>query len=126
MAHDDTRASATFTTEALAPVGALHLVLERFRLRVLDGHDRGRVLVSSGARTLVGTDAKTDLTLTDPTVSRFHCELVVANGVVTVRDLDSKNGTVVSGVAVREARLDPEATLRLGNTQLRFEPVAEA
>src|SRR5258706_12851205 len=101
--HDS---SPTFTTEALAPVGALHLVLERFRLRVMDGHDRGRVLVSSGARTIIGTDPKTDLTLTDPTVSRFHCEIVVGDGSVVVRDLDSKNRTVVNGVTVKEARLD--------------------
>jgi transcriptional regulator of acetoin/glycerol metabolism len=64
--------------------------------------------------------------LTDGTVSRFHCELTIEHGRATVRDLGSKNGTVVDGVAVLAAYLRPGATLSLGRTNLRFEVSDEA
>jgi DNA-binding NtrC family response regulator len=37
-----------------------------------------------------------------------------------VRDLESTNGTLLDGVLVREAELSPGATLRVGNTELKF------
>ena len=62
------------------------------------------------------------LRLTDPTVSRFHCEVVAEAGGLRVLDLESRNGTVLDGVVVRDARVDwedarrgaPALELRLG------------
>ena len=53
------------------------------------------------------------LALKDPTVSRYHCELLAGADHVTLRDLDSKNGTTVDDVSVGTARLEPGAKIEI-------------
>jgi two-component system, NtrC family, response regulator GlrR len=69
---------------------------------------------------VVGSHPSADLVLRDPSVSRFHCEITGGDR-PSVRDLGSRNGTVVNGVAVAQAPLAEGAVLTLGGTQLRFE-----
>lgn len=49
---------------------------------------------------LIGRDAACQLRPASPFVSRKHAELTIADGVVTLRDLDSSNGTYVNGAAI--------------------------
>jgi DNA-binding NtrC family response regulator len=109
-----------FTTEALEPAG-FHTLVRQFRLTVVEGVDAGTVFVSSRERTVVGTHPSIDLVLRDTTLSRFHCEIVVEEGRATVRDLASRNGTLVDGTSVLAAHLSHGAVLTLGRTRLRFE-----
>lgn len=94
---------------------------QSFRLRVVGGPERGRVVEASSDRLLIGTHRSNDLVLRDRTVSRFHCELKVSAGWLTVVDLGSSNGTIVDGVNVTGARLAHGARLKLGRTELRVE-----
>lgn len=48
-------------------------------------------------------------------MSREHAQLAVSRARVTVRDLDSRNGTFVDGERVRFATLHVGETLRLGS-----------
>src|SRR5512143_3559057 len=95
--------------------------ITQFRLRVVTGPDAGLSLESRGERTVIGSHESADLALTDPTVSRFHCELIVHAGGVDVNDLGSRNGTLVNGVSVVAAHLAPDCALTLGRTHLHFE-----
>ncbi len=93
-------------------------VVRTYRLVVSDGPDQGKEHVLELGTTLVGSHPSTDFVLTDPRVSRRHCELrVVADG-VQVRDLGSKNGIFVGRVKVEQAVLLPGAKLRLGDTKI--------
>src|SRR5262249_44371386 len=89
----------------------------QFRL-VVDGAERA--FVSSSGRAVIGTHAGCDVVVDDRTVSRFHCEITVRDGRARVRDLDSKNGTLVDGVAVLESFLHDGARLTVGHTTLQF------
>jgi ABC-type multidrug transport system ATPase subunit len=62
----------------------------------------------------VGRAPDADLRLTEPTVSRQHAVLEVREGRLYVRDLDSRYGTFVNGVQVRERPLSPNDLLRFG------------
>jgi DNA-binding NtrC family response regulator len=95
--------------------------LVRFRLVVLSGPDAGREFLSSSGKTVIGTHDSADLVLTDPTVSRFHAAIFLLPGRPRVRDLESKNGTIVDGTPVVEAHLRDGAILQLCDTKLRFE-----
>ncbi|MGE0869215.1 MAG: sigma 54-interacting transcriptional regulator [Kofleriaceae bacterium] len=106
------------TTAAVIRGG--HMAVRRFVLRVIAGPDTGMKYVSSGRPVVIGTHESADLALTDPTVSRFHCELSVGEGSVTIRDLGSKNATRVSGLDITEARLDGTTTIVLGHTEVEF------
>jgi FHA domain len=56
-----------------------------------------------------------------PTVSATHCEIVLADDGVVVRDCDSANGTYVDAQLVKEATLSAGQTLRLGEIELLVE-----
>jgi DNA-binding NtrC family response regulator len=101
--------------------GTRHALVRRFRLAVLSGPDAGLEWSSSGDRLGAGTHASNDLVLHDRTVSRFHCAITIEAGRALVRDLGSRNGTVVDGVQVLHAALHDGAVLTLGHSRLRFD-----
>ncbi len=68
-----------------------------------------------------GTDAGCELVLEDSAVSRRHAEFVVTTRGVLVRDLDSKNGTSIGGVAIREAYLPSSTFARIGGVNVRLQ-----
>ncbi|HSD90753.1 MAG TPA: sigma 54-interacting transcriptional regulator, partial [Kofleriaceae bacterium] len=96
-------------------------VIAQFRLRVIVGPDVGASFETRGERTVLGSHESADLVLTDPTVSRFHCELVVEEGRVLVRDLGSRNGTLIDGVTVLAGYLTPGCVITVGRTQIHVE-----
>jgi hypothetical protein len=69
----------------------------------------------------IGRSEDTDFPILHPTVSSLHCELVLMNEGVILRDLESTNGTFVDGRAVREARLSAGQTVQLGDVELLVE-----
>lgn len=82
--------------------------------------DERRIEIGSLAIS-IGADAAASVCVKDPHVSRRHAEVVSKNGTVTLRDLDSRNGTFVDGIAVKEVILHNAATIRIGATTIRFE-----
>jgi DNA-binding NtrC family response regulator len=68
----------------------------------------------------VGSAPDNDLVLDGPTVSRTHARLEFDGSGYLLRDLESKNGTSVQGIRVREAYLPPRATLRFGAAEVAF------
>jgi DNA-binding NtrC family response regulator len=95
--------------------------VRRFRLCVVEGPGAGAVGEPAGDRCAVGAHELNDLVISDPTVSRFHCEVRIEPEGARVIDLKSKNGTFVDGVQVRDALLTAGSVLRLGRAALRFE-----
>ena len=69
----------------------------------------------------VGRNPANDHCLLDPTVSSHHCEIVVLNDEVFVRDLESTNGTFVDGKPIRETPLRPGQTLHIGAVEMTLE-----
>ncbi len=67
---------------------------------------------------VVGTSPECDLVVADPRVSRHHCEVALTAEGIVLRDLGSKNGTLVGKLAVREALLPPDVTVTLGGSEL--------
>jgi hypothetical protein len=51
----------------------------------------------------------------------MHCELTLTDDAWELRDLNSVNGTWVNGASVRQGRIEPGSTLKVGDTTLRFE-----
>ena len=59
--------------------------------------------------------------IVETSVSGRHCEVRLQGQELAVRDLNSTNGTFVGGQKITEATLKPDAVLRVGNVELRFE-----
>ncbi len=73
----------------------------------------------------IGSMEDNDIVLTDDTVSRHHCRIIQDERHTVLVDLGSTNGTHINGVRIREAFLTPGATVAVGNTQIRYNPVVE-
>ncbi len=71
----------------------------------------------------VGRSPDADFPIAHSTVSALHCELILRDSGVTVRDLDSTNGTFINDEPVTEAGLSAGQTLRLGDVELHVENV---
>jgi transcriptional regulator with PAS, ATPase and Fis domain len=90
-------------------------------LTVVAGADVGLGLALGPMPTAVGTAQSAQLRLTDPTVSRVHCQLSPRPDGVRLTDAGSTNGTFVDGVRIRDADLTAGANIRVGATTLRLE-----
>jgi two-component system response regulator GlrR len=99
-------------------------IAQRYRLTDVDA-EPPRAWEREGARCAVGSHPSNDVCIDDdPTVSRFHCEIVGDPAGPRVRDLGSRNGTLLDGVRVVDAFVRDGSLLRLGDTTLRFQGAA--
>lgn len=94
-------------------------VIRRFSLQVISGPSAGRTWQGGSERCTVGSHPANELVVDDPTVSRFHCELMVAGERVRVRDLGSRNGTLLGDTWLADASVPDRAVLTLGTSALR-------
>lgn len=89
-------------------------------LVIENGERAGESLTLTRGPNLLGRAAECTVTLDHPTVSGRHCEILVSEFGVRVRDLGSSNGTLVDGVPVSpEADLRDGQVLTLGDLRLR-------
>ncbi|MDB6015888.1 MAG: domain containing protein [Pedosphaera sp.] len=73
-----------------------------------------------GLNTL-GRSLENDFTIEHHSVSGCHCQVVMEDGGVMVRDLGSTNGTFIDLRPVQEAALASGQTLKLGDIELLFD-----
>ncbi len=66
----------------------------------------------------IGTSADCELIIPDPRVSRRHCELRLTERGVMLRDLGSKNGTLLGNVPIIEIFLPLSVPVAIGNSEL--------
>lgn len=88
-------------------------------LRSADGNGTSFRLVQGVC--LVGTSPGAHLRLSEPTVSRQHCEVELTAEGVVVSDLQSRNGTFYLGRRVDRIVLGPGASFSAGNVQILIE-----
>ena len=78
-----------------------------------------RAVVHDGDVCKIGSHASNDVVLRDPMVSRFHCRLVREDGIWTLRDSGSMNGTTLNGVRLRDGDVGTEGVLTIGDSIVR-------
>src|SRR5262245_36336135 len=89
-------------------------------LIALAGPMHGDVVSLPDSGLTVGRDAANDLHPGDVSLSRRHCAFTVENGLVTVSDLDSMNGTFVNGVPVKTRVLQHGDHMKIGESVFLF------
>jgi Nif-specific regulatory protein len=68
----------------------------------------------------IGRESSNDLWIADPALSRKHCMLIGLDGQFTIRDLKSRNGTLVNGMPVEEQLLRHGDQISIGDSVLVF------
>jgi two-component system, NtrC family, response regulator HydG len=111
--------SGELPTERSAPED--EQLVDVYSLTIVQGPDAGATHTlgaTSPGRMLLGKSPICALRVTDPEVSRRHASFRVEDGALILMDLGSMNGTLVNGVAIREASLRGGETVRAGSTVL--------
>src|SRR4051812_39589264 len=92
------------------------------QLVVIAGPDKGKQFVlNAGGDLMLGRSAQAHYQLSDPHVSRNHCQVLLESDAVTVIDNGGQGGTLVNGKPVKRQRLAPGDVLQLGASQLRVQ-----
>ena len=69
-------------------------------------------------RSVVGREGELDCVVAHPSVSRQHCELVLTDEALIVRDLGSRNGTYLNGDRIQTAHVQTGSMLRVGDVEM--------
>jgi DNA-binding NtrC family response regulator len=95
-------------------------------LRVIGGPDAGLEADLPPIGAVIGADPSADVVLHDEAVSGRHCAVVPTPNGFDVRDLESRNRTLLDGVAISRASVPVGAVLRLGRSLVQLMPAEEA
>jgi pSer/pThr/pTyr-binding forkhead associated (FHA) protein len=91
------------------------------RLVIKSAETENRVIELNLGVNRLGRSPENDVQIEHPTVSARHCDLVLTDEGVVVRDCASANGTFVGGEQIQEAKLLAGQTLHLGAVELLVE-----
>jgi pSer/pThr/pTyr-binding forkhead associated (FHA) protein len=90
-------------------------------LQVIAGPDRGKRFTVGKRPTTIGRAPTNTIVLTDPQVSRNHCEIAWKGDHIQVTDAGSGSGTWVNSEKLTEPReLQAGDLLAVGETHLEF------
>src|SRR5208282_5497971 len=92
----------------------------RPRLLALSGPLKDSMIPLSEGEVTIGREAANGIAVVDPSVSRKHCLVSGRDGQFHVRDLDSRNGTLVNGAVVEEQSLQHGDEIATGDSSFLF------
>jgi len=81
--------------------------------------------LEDGQRVTIGRGEDCEIQILDSGLSRHHSQIEMAGGQFLLRDLNSRNGTFVNGVRVRETILKDGNHVRLGGLEFIFRTLEE-
>lgn len=93
---------------AVAPIYWAYLIIKH-------GLERGKDFKIQKEETKIGRDEENDITLTHPTVSRFHAKIIRDGENYFIEDLNSANGTFVNGIRIQKELLNDNDILQFGD-----------
>ena len=89
----------------------------KYALLVVSGKDAGKVLDIEKTVVTVGRSG-CDLIVDDPELSRRHARVEIQGAEVTLKDLDSTNGTFMDDERIGEVLLENRSKFRVGSHEI--------
>lgn len=71
---------------------------------------------------LIGSRHSANIRISSSRINRAHALIFQSQGEVVIRDLNTRTGTLVDGVAIREARLQGGERISIGPFEFHFQP----
>ena len=98
----------------------------RFGLRFISGkYQGGEYPLGEGQEIVVGRSSELDMVLVEEMVSRKHARIVLTDGVISIEDLGSTNGTFVNGEKVDRGTLKEGDRVLIGTNILKVMAIAQ-
>ncbi len=109
-------------TQILKQAQGMKRVPEKFQASVVivQGHAEGMEYPLRKEYTVLGRDKGADIVLKDAQVSRQHAVIEYREGNYLLKDLESTNGTRMSGALIKETNLRHGDKFSVGGTTLQF------
>jgi len=87
---------------------------------IVKGYAQGMEYLVKKEYTVIGRDKTADIVLKDPLISRQHAAIIYRDRNYSIKDMESTNGTLMSGARIQEADLHHGDKFRIGDTTLQF------
>jgi pSer/pThr/pTyr-binding forkhead associated (FHA) protein len=98
----------------------------RYGLRFISGkYQGGEYPLGEGQEIVIGRSSELDMVLVEEMVSRKHARIALTDGVITIEDLGSTNGTFVNGEKVDHGTLKEGDRVLIGTNILKVMGVAQ-
>jgi len=94
------------------------------KLTIRTGAEAGREIELKEGVNRIGRNAENDISIPEPSISSFHCEIQVAEIATSIRDLGSTNGSFINQKQIAKGVLQNGDLLTLGDIDFAVE-VAE-
>ncbi len=85
-----------------------------YMLVAVTGEHKGKAWPVTSAPLTLGRDPSSQIVMTNPSISRRHCQVLLHDGMVLLEDLGSRNLPIVNGKPVRHHALNSGDDLFLG------------
>jgi pSer/pThr/pTyr-binding forkhead associated (FHA) protein len=89
----------------------------RAKLTVLHGTNKGKTILIAKPQYVVGRSEKCQLRLNHEAISRQHCAFLLSPDKIVLRDLGSRNGTLLNG-----EKINKQAEIKTGD-RIQFGPL---
>jgi len=96
-------------------------------LTIIGGNetDFGKHFILEKKQTVLGRGKTVDISILDGKISKVHCEIAVSKSgksieQISIRDLDSTNGTYVNGESISQVTLKAGDKIQVGDTVLQL------
>lgn len=107
-------------TDRFAPNSSGPASRRALALRFISGkYQGGEFPLENGQEIVVGRSSDLDMVLVEEMVSRRHARIQVRDGMITIQDLGSTNGTFVNGEKIRHAQLREGDRVLIGTSILK-------
>jgi pSer/pThr/pTyr-binding forkhead associated (FHA) protein/Tfp pilus assembly protein PilF len=93
---------------------------QKAMLVALRGPRQGETYRLNNSEFTIGRGEENQLTITDPSVSLSHAVIIPQGELFLLKDLESKNGTLVNGKQIKEKTLKMGDIIKIGPQELRF------
>ena len=109
------------TQLAQTPEDILQLPADKnLYLKVLAGPKADSIYQLSQPVITIGRGSKADLYIPDATISRKQCVIEISQNKTVLRDLESKNGTIVDGKRIDSIIIQNKSEFILGDSRLCY------
>ena len=116
MSIADTPLMSSSSSPSAAPPPGLN-PNKKYALLIVTGKEAGKVLDIEKTVVTVGRSS-CDLIVDDPELSRRHVRVEIQGAEITLRDLDSTNGTFMDDERIREVSIHNRSKFRVGSHEI--------
>ncbi len=93
---------------------------KKIYLKILTGPKAGVTYQILKPIVSIGRGSQADIEITDPAISRKHCAIEVSSNKTVLRDLNSKNGTMVTGEEINFITMPDQTEFEIGDSRICY------